>query len=156
MKFPRLYSVSSPTLCWTVLFALPDVDSKKYYGYVSKRHAVGYSYGVHCDHYFKSCMTELLRRLKNSLRWRWRHYSDIACGFICLRWCLTYNAWRWRLKRGGRPHGLAAELVVSLTSYPPRFGTLAHTLKSLWRQNVKADRSSLRQTASRRMSSSSQ
>lgn len=38
-----------------------------------------------------------------------------------------------------RPHGLPAPLVVTLTSYPPRFGTLAPTLKSLLDQNVAAD-----------------
>jgi hypothetical protein len=43
----------------------------------------------------------------------------------------------------GRPHGLPGELVVSLTSYPPRFGTLAKTLKSILAQKVKADRTVL-------------
>lgn len=40
----------------------------------------------------------------------------------------------------GRPHGLPGPLVVSLTSYPPRFGTLAHTLRGLLRQTVQPDR----------------
>ncbi len=38
-----------------------------------------------------------------------------------------------------RPHGLPAPLVVTLTSYPPRFDTLAATLKSLLDQSVAAD-----------------
>lgn len=38
-----------------------------------------------------------------------------------------------------RPHGLPAPLIVSLTSYPPRFPTLAATLKSLLDQQVRAD-----------------
>ena len=38
-----------------------------------------------------------------------------------------------------RPHGLAAPLVVTLTSYPPRFPTLAWTLRSLLDQSVAAD-----------------
>ncbi|WP_420353327.1 glycosyltransferase family 2 protein [Paenirhodobacter sp.] len=42
-----------------------------------------------------------------------------------------------------RPHGLNAPLVVSLTSYPARFATLAWTLKALLRQSVKADRTIL-------------
>jgi glycosyltransferase involved in cell wall biosynthesis len=42
-----------------------------------------------------------------------------------------------------RPHGLSAELVVSLTSYPARFRTLSRTLNSLLRQSVKADRTVL-------------
>ncbi len=41
--------------------------------------------------------------------------------------------------RGAR-HDLPAELVVSLTSFPPRYPTLALTLKSLLDQNVAPDR----------------
>ena len=54
-------------------------------------------------------------------------------------WGRTCVAFRWRFSASGRPHALPAKLVVSLTSYPPRFGTLAHTLRSLLRQTVKAD-----------------
>lgn len=39
-----------------------------------------------------------------------------------------------------RPHGLDAPLVVSLTSYPPRFGSLHLVLRSLLAQSVRADR----------------
>lgn len=39
-----------------------------------------------------------------------------------------------------RHHGLATELIVSLTSYPPRFAVLANTLRSLIDQRVKPDR----------------
>ena len=42
--------------------------------------------------------------------------------------------------RNPRPHGLPGELIVSLTSYPPRFPTLSLTLKSLIDQSVRADR----------------
>jgi len=38
-----------------------------------------------------------------------------------------------------RRHHLHAPLVVSLTSYPPRFGTLALTLHSPLRQTLKPD-----------------
>jgi hypothetical protein len=48
-------------------------------------------------------------------------------------------AWRWRFSPKARPHQLPGKLIVSLTSYPPRFGTLACTLKSLLRQTVKPD-----------------
>jgi Glycosyl transferase family 2 len=37
------------------------------------------------------------------------------------------------------PHGLKAALVVSLTSHPPRYGTLSRTLKSLLDQDVRPD-----------------
>jgi hypothetical protein len=40
----------------------------------------------------------------------------------------------------GRVPALAGELIVSLTSYPPRFGTLHLTLGCLLDQSVKADR----------------
>ena len=39
----------------------------------------------------------------------------------------------------GRSHGLAGWLVVSLTSFPPRFATLALTLKCLLAQSVRSD-----------------
>lgn len=39
-----------------------------------------------------------------------------------------------------RDHGLAGDLIISLTSYPPRFGNLHLTLESLLNQTVKADR----------------
>ena len=40
----------------------------------------------------------------------------------------------------GRPHGLPGPLVLSLTSYPARFGTLALTLRGILRQSVRPDR----------------
>lgn len=40
----------------------------------------------------------------------------------------------------GRPHGLMGPLVVSLTSYPARFGTLSLTLRGILRQTVQPDR----------------
>lgn len=42
-----------------------------------------------------------------------------------------------------RPHNLPGDLVVSLTSYPPRFATLAKTVRSLLMQTVKPDRTVL-------------
>jgi hypothetical protein len=50
-------------------------------------------------------------------------------------------------RRGVRPapkaHGLPGELIVSLTSYKPRFATLAPTLKCLLLQTVATDRTIL-------------
>ncbi|CAM3256035.1 glycosyltransferase family 2 protein [Paracoccus nototheniae] len=40
----------------------------------------------------------------------------------------------------GRAHGLGSELIVSLTSYPARFGTLLPTLQALTLQSVQPDR----------------
>jgi hypothetical protein len=43
----------------------------------------------------------------------------------------------------GRGHGLTGELIISLTSYPARFGSLHFTLACLLDQSVKADRAIL-------------
>ena len=45
-----------------------------------------------------------------------------------------------RPDRPGRPHDLPSELIVSLTSHAPRFGTLAPTLRAILRQTVQPDR----------------
>lgn len=47
---------------------------------------------------------------------------------------------RWRAPLEQRSHGLPGELIVSLTSYPPRFPTLIHTLRCLLTQSVRPDR----------------
>jgi len=47
------------------------------------------------------------------------------------------------IQTGARPHGLPFPLTVSLTSYPPRYPTLALTLRSLLDQNVRADQTVL-------------
>ena len=44
---------------------------------------------------------------------------------------------------GRKPHELGAPLIVTLTSYPPRFPTLGATLRSLLDQTVQADRTIL-------------
>lgn len=41
--------------------------------------------------------------------------------------------------QSGRPHGLPGQLIVSLTSYPPRFKQLHLTLKCLLSQSMRAD-----------------
>ncbi len=49
-------------------------------------------------------------------------------------------AWRWRFRRKGRPHSLPGPLVVSLTSYPMRYGVVVRTLQCLLTQSVQPDR----------------
>ena len=46
---------------------------------------------------------------------------------------------KYPLNEDAPPHGLPARLIVSLTSYPRRFGTLHLTIKSLLDQSVKPD-----------------
>lgn len=50
---------------------------------------------------------------------------------------------RFPMVTARRPHGLDAPLIVSLTSYPARYQTLAATLKSLLDQRMAADRTIL-------------
>ncbi|WP_406735721.1 glycosyltransferase family 2 protein [Thioclava sp. GXIMD4215] len=60
-----------------------------------------------------------------------------------------YLKWRRRVAKArrevlsrkgqGMPHGLAGRLIVSLTSYPPRFGSLEITLRSILTQSVAPD-----------------
>ena len=54
---------------------------------------------------------------------------------------------RWLFRRKGRPSGLQEGLIISLTSYPPRFASLALTLRCLLSQTVSADRTILWVTA---------
>jgi hypothetical protein len=77
-----------------------------------------------------------------SARFHIPYYLAIS-QFLHSRWAQLRVERQWQLKPSGHPHGLPAALVVSLTSYPPRFGTLSLTLRSLLLQTVKADRTTL-------------
>jgi hypothetical protein len=75
-------------------------------------------------------------------RFRVPYYLAVS-EFVHSRWAQSYVERQWRRKSSGRPHGLPTALIVSLTSHPPRFGTLSLTLRSLLMQTVKADRTIL-------------
>lgn len=79
----------------------------------------------------------LCRRLKNGLSWRWQGAKDR------MRPRLAQFRMALPLMPKARPHSLPKPLIVSLTSYPPRYPTLALTLRSILRQTVKADRTIL-------------
>lgn len=81
-------------------------------------------------------LCRLGRRIGPGLSWRRRH----LLWRLTVRWALVRTALRWAARRPGRPHGLTAPLVVSLTSYPPRFPTLALTLRCLLTQDLRPDR----------------
>jgi hypothetical protein len=70
-------------------------------------------------------------------------YYLVLHDFVHSRWAHLCLERQWEHRSGGRPHGLPAALVVSITSYPPRFGILSLTLRSLLVQTVKADRTIL-------------
>jgi hypothetical protein len=84
-------------------------------------------------------MIRLLRRIRHGVRSRRARYAPIVRDFIRSLWAQICIGWKWRVKSGGRPHRLPGVLVVSLTSYPARFGTLSLTLRSLLLQTVRPD-----------------
>jgi hypothetical protein len=54
---------------------------------------------------------------------------------------LTCLYWTYRpVRNAGAAHGLSSPLIVSLTSYPARFGFLPLTLKTLLSQSIRPDR----------------
>jgi len=82
---------------------------------------------------------KLLKQIGHSIGWRIVHYYYVIRDIARSRYAQARVAWDWRFGVNPRPHNLPAQLVVSLTSYPPRFPDLALTLRSLLRQTVKAD-----------------
>ena len=90
-----------------------------------------------------SAVANGLRHIWHRLRWRRQYASDLLwfygirpLRFAVIRLQLSLS---WQVLRRMRPHRLPGVLVVSLTSYPPRFGTLALTLRSLLCQTVRPD-----------------
>jgi Glycosyl transferase family 2 len=86
----------------------------------------------------------LLKRALWGIEWRYRYKwhpaaSDNVRGYAAL----VALAYSWRFRKLRKPHGLPGELVVSLTSYQPRFRTLVYTLRCLLSQTVRADRTIL-------------
>lgn len=75
----------------------------------------------------------LLRRLYRKVR-PWLFYLRVRLGLT-----IALLRGRGRSRSRFRSHGLTAPLVVSLTSYPPRFPTLALTLQCLLHQSVRPD-----------------
>lgn len=82
---------------------------------------------------FLAPVANVLGRVKAGLRPFWYALTDVACrALVAIRWYL-----RKILPR--RHHGLPERVVVTLTSYPARYATLALTLKSLLTQSVRPD-----------------
>jgi hypothetical protein len=80
-----------------------------------------------------------LKRIQHALRWRTRYASDVL-GFYAWSYGQRLQlASRWYMPLRQRVHRLPGLLIVSLTSYPPRFEILPLTLRSLLRQTVKPD-----------------
>src|SRR5690554_4678603 len=82
---------------------------------------------------FLAPVAKVLGRVKAGLRPFWYALTDVACrALVAIRWHL-------RQILPGRHHGLPERVVVTLTSYPARYATLALTLKSLLTQSVRPD-----------------
>ena len=75
-------------------------------------------------------MTRLLQTLKGRLN---TGLSWLTARYVALRWRLGGS------RRPGRPSGLDLPVVVSLTSYPPRYPELLPTLTSLLMQTIRPD-----------------
>ena len=84
-------------------------------------------------------MITWFRDIRHAIRWRKDRYSPIIREVRRSTWAQLRVEWRWHSNPRRRPHRLPANLVVSLTSYPSRFDTLSHTLRSLLCQTIKAD-----------------
>jgi Glycosyl transferase family 2 len=66
-----------------------------------------------------------------------RHRKNLRLNLRAIR---TNIAWAMAMARSRpRPHGLPAALIVSVTSYPRRFKTLALTIKCLLSQSIAPD-----------------
>lgn len=69
----------------------------------------------------------------------WQHYKNAKHELKIRLTALDVNR-RWFSNGPGAPHGLDAQVIVSLTSYPPRYPTLHLTLRSLLRQTISPDK----------------
>lgn len=70
-----------------------------------------------------------------------RKKNEPFWGYLSLLFQLRLQfEWAVVKRKLGRPHFLPLPLIVSLTSYPPRFGTLALTIKSLLSQSIYPDK----------------
>lgn len=76
-----------------------------------------------------------IKKLRKYLRPLRRWYGAMQSRYALLRHKLYYKS-----RFSTQPHTLDGTLYISLTSYPPRFPFLKHTLESLIAQSVKADK----------------
>lgn len=84
----------------------------------------------------------MLNKVKNAIRWRSAHANREYLQPLLMRIKGAYYGVSTACSGGvnGGKHSIPGELIVSLTSYPPRFPTLHLTLKCLLNQTVRPDR----------------
>ena len=80
--------------------------------------------------------TQVWKRSFHAAQWR----IDRSKYRWAVRWAQTKVTLRWLFRRSRRLHGCGVPVIVSLTSYPPRFPTLGLTLKCLLTQSVRPDK----------------
>lgn len=81
-------------------------------------------------------MSKLIKKVRYYLR-PLRSIYELAVGYVTL-W--RHNYLKNKPLDSINKHGLPGELIISLTSFNKRFGTLQPTLECLLRQTVKADK----------------
>jgi hypothetical protein len=77
----------------------------------------------------------LRSRIRHGMNWRWRRLVGRLSLFRAE--LMIQLRWKWSVRK--RAHNLPGPLIVSLTSYRPRFETLEKTLKCLLTQTIKPD-----------------
>jgi hypothetical protein len=81
-----------------------------------------------------------LKPITHAIKWRIRSVQIAVLSSLSSYFAIYKSRLRQLWRRRQKHHGLPGELIISLTSYPPRFGTLLPTLQCLLTQNVKPDR----------------
>lgn len=92
--------------------------------------------------WLRNARSELEQALRIPGYWRAKQFYAQLAAVYRLRAAYRSVA-RFPSQRARYPHRLPSPVVVTLTSYPPRFPTLALTLKSLLDQTIFADRTLL-------------
>ncbi len=86
----------------------------------------------------------MIKRIKNAIFWCLMRFKNRCVAFIIHEVKATYYEIKTRItfpsESYGKSHELPEKLIISLTSYPPRFPSLALTIKCLLRQSVRPDK----------------
>lgn len=85
----------------------------------------------------------MIKRIKHAVLWRYARFKNRQLPYLKHSFCAIFYEIKTRLlfscKINSKKHDLPSTLIISLTSYPPRFPTLALTLKCLLKQSIQPD-----------------
>ena len=76
-------------------------------------------------------LARFIATIRHGIGWRLGAYARYASLYLKGYMAKQSISLRWLFRRKGRPSGLQEGLIISLTSYPPRFASLALTLRCL-------------------------